>query len=607
MADAFDFVVVGAGTAGCVLAARLSEDPRNTVCLLEAGGEDRHPFIHVPATVAAAIARPSLNWRFMTVPQPALDDRRIPLPRGRVIGGSGSINGMVYFRGQPRDFDDWAAMGNPGWSYRDVLPYFIRSENNDSYADSPWHGRSGPIRVSHIARPNPMIAAFLEAMRSLGFKRCEDFNGPDPEGYGLRQGTIRNGRRDSTAVAYLRPARARGNLEVRTDSLVTRILLENGRAAGVEVERAGQLQRLQARREVVVCAGAVQSPQILLLSGIGDGEALRALGIEARQHLPGVGANYHDHVAAGILMEMSNSESYGISLRAAPRGAWNLLEYALFRRGPFASNVFEANAFVRSAPDRDRPDLQIVFQPARRNPGTFPFPLGHGFALSVVHLYPRSRGRVTLASPDPHVPPAVDPNLLADPEDLPPTLRGLELSRRIIAAPAFARYRAVEVQPGLAEQGDAALAGYVRRTAYTVHHPVGSCRMGIGRRRRRRCRLARARCSGIARRGRIGVSAHRGWQHQCGRRDGGRESRGHDPGRTSPATIRTDALNRQGEDDGGGEHQALEDRRRRSRPHRRGQQLGGRHRDAAAGRQARVRAADSRGWCRTSRPPQVGC
>jgi choline dehydrogenase-like flavoprotein len=248
-------------------------------------------------------------------------------------------------------------------------------------------------------------------------------------------------------VAYLRPARARTNLDVRTDSLVTRVLIENGRAAGVEVERAGRLQQLQARREVVVCAGAVQSPQILLLSGIGDGEALRSLGIEARRHSPGVGANYHDHLAAGILMEMSNSESYGISLRAAPRGAWNLLEYALFRRGPFASNVFEANAFVRSAPDRDRPDLQIVFQPARRNPGTFPFPLGHGFALSVVHLYPRSRGRVSLASPDPHVPPSVDPNLLADPDDLPPTLRGLELSRRIIAAPAFARYRAVEVQP----------------------------------------------------------------------------------------------------------------------------------------------------------------
>jgi len=478
MADRFDFVVVGAGTAGCVVAARLSEDRSTTVCLLEAGGEDRHPFIHIPATVGAAIARPSLNWRFMTVPQPALGNRRIPLPRGRVIGGSGSINGMVYFRGQPRDFDDWAAMGNPGWSYREVLPYFIRSESNDSYAGSPWHGRDGPIRVSHIPRTNPMIPAFMEAMRSLGFKRCEDFNGQDPEGYGPRQGTIRDGRRDSTAMAYLRPARARNNLEVLTDFLVTRVLLENGRATGVEVQRASEAQRVYARREVVICAGAVQSPQILLLSGIGDGEALRALGIEARHHLAGVGANFHDHLAAGILMEMSNSESYGISLRAAPRGAWNLLEYALFRRGPLASNVFEANAFVRSAPGVERPDLQIVFQPARRNPGTFPFPLGHGFALSVVHLYPRSRGRVSLASPDPRVPPAVDPNLLGDPDDLPPMLRGLELARRIIAAPAFARYRAVEVQPGPTAQGESALTEYVRRVAATVHHPVGSCRMG---------------------------------------------------------------------------------------------------------------------------------
>jgi choline dehydrogenase-like flavoprotein len=478
MGESFDYIVVGGGTAGCVLAARLSEDRRSTVCLVEAGGDDRHPFIHIPAAVAAAIGRPHLNWRFLTTPQPQLNNRRIPLPRGRVIGGSGSINGMVYFRGQPKDFDDWAAMGNPGWSYREVLPYFIRSESNDSYAGSPYHGTDGPIRVSHIPRPNPMIQAFLEAMRSLDFKRCEDFNGPDPEGYGPRQGTIRDGRRDSTATAYLRPARARDNLTVFTDTLVTRVLIQNRRATGIEVFHGGETRLLEARREVVLAAGAVQSPQLLLLSGIGDGATLQALGIGVVHHLPGVGANYHDHLAVGILMEMSNSESYGISLRATPRGIVNVLEYALFRRGPLASNVFEATAFIRSAQGLDRPDLQIVFQPARRNPGTFPFPLGHGFALSVVNLYPRSRGRVTLANPDPRAPPLVDPNLLGDPDDLAPTLRGLVLSRRIIAAAPFARYRATEVQPGPAVQDAAGLTEYVRRVGATVHHPVGTCRMG---------------------------------------------------------------------------------------------------------------------------------
>ncbi|HTV53017.1 MAG TPA: GMC family oxidoreductase N-terminal domain-containing protein, partial [Steroidobacteraceae bacterium] len=448
-ADTVDFVVVGAGTGGCALAARLAEAPGTRVALLESGGPDRHLFIRVPAAVAAAIGRPHLNWRFLTVPQPALAGRRIPIPRGRVVGGSGSINGMVYFRGQPRDFDEWAEAGNTGWSYREVLPYFIRSEANADFAGSPFHGSSGPMRVTHIRRPNALNYAFLEAMQGLGFARCADFNGPHPEGYGLRQGTIRDGRRESTATAYLRPALKRGNLQLITHAHVSRVLIEGGRAVGVEWRGpGGEPRRLSAQREVILCAGAILSPQILMLSGIGDAAELGAFGIPVRRHLPAVGSHLHDHLAVAVLMEMRDSTSYGISVRAAPRGAWNLLEYALARRGPFASNVFESNAFVRSAPGLDRPDIQVVFQPARRNRSLFPLPLGHGFAVSIVGLYPRSRGRVRLRSADPATPPDIDPNLLAVAEDIEPLVRGLELARRIVAAPSFARYRAREVAPG---------------------------------------------------------------------------------------------------------------------------------------------------------------
>jgi choline dehydrogenase len=479
-AETFDYVIVGAGTAGCVLAARLSERPDARVCLIEAGGPDRHPFIHVPAAVAAAIGTRSLNWGFLTVPQPQLNGRRIPIPRGRVVGGSGSINGMVYFRGQPRDFDDWAAAGNPGWSYREVLPYFIRSESNANYPGSPYHGTSGPMRVMHIPRPNPLNRAFLEAMATLGFRRCDDFNASDPEGYGPRQATVRDGRRESTASAYLRPALRRSNLRVLTGALVHRVTLEGGRAVGVEVGVGRDVRRLGARAEVIVSAGSILSPQILMLSGIGDGAALRRVGVDVKLDLPAVGAHLHDHLAAAVLMEMRNTASYGVSVRAAPRGAWNLLEYALGRKGPLASNVFEANAFVRTRAELSRPDIQIVFQPARRNPHTFPLPLGHGFAVSIVNLYPRSRGRVTLASADPRVAPCIDPNLLGEPADLEPLVRGLELARRIAGSPSFARYRAHEVAPGPAVQGEAALGHYVRQFASTVHHPVSTCRMGPG-------------------------------------------------------------------------------------------------------------------------------
>jgi len=476
--DAFDYVVVGAGTAGCVLAARLSEDRHVRVALIEAGPMDWHPFIHIPATVGAAISLRSINWRFMTVPQEHLAGRAIPIPRGHVVGGSGSINGMVYFRGHPTDFDDWAAAGNPGWSYREVLPYFLRSENNDAYPDSPYHGQGGPMNVTFIKRPNPMTPAFLEAMQALGYPRTSDFNGPTTEGYGPRQGTILKGRRVSTATAYLKPARDRDNLSILTNTRATEIILENHRAAGVAVVDSAGKRSLSVRKEVVLAGGAILSPHLLMLSGIGDQAQLYAAGIKLRHHLPGVGANYHDHLAVGVLMEMSNSESYGLSWRAAPRNLLNVFQYALFRTGPLSSNVFEATGFIRTLPELSRPDVQIVFQAARRNPHPFPFPLGHGYAISIVGLNPSSRGSVRLAGADPLAAPLVDPKLFSHPDDVATLLRGFRIGRRVAHSPAFARYRATEVGPGQTVQDDAAIIEYIRKAASTVHHPCGSCRIG---------------------------------------------------------------------------------------------------------------------------------
>ncbi len=475
--ETFDYIVVGAGSAGCVVAARLSENPSTRVCLIEAGPRDSHPFIHIPAMVGAAIATRAINWRFLTAPQPRLANRRIPVPRGRVIGGSGSINGMVYHRGQPADYGDWVAAGNPGWSYQEVLPYFLRSERNLFYAGSPYHSSSGPMNVKFVDRPNSMTAAFLAAMAALGFSPCEDFAGPNPEGYGLRQGTIRDGRRVSTATAYLEPARARANLAVLTDALVERVVFDARRAVGVDVRQGGELKRLAARAEIVISGGSINSPQILMLSGVGDGAHLRQLGIEVVHDLPSVGTNLHDHLAAAVLMEMRDTASYGISARTLPRGAWNLLEYAVGRKGPLASNVFESTAFLRTTAGLSRPDIQLVFQTARRNRSTFPLPLGHGFAFSAVSLYPKSRGRIRLASPDPAAHPDIDPNLLGDPADVAPLVRGIQLGRKIAQSAAFAHYRAREVQPGPEARDEAAIVDYIRRASGTVHHPVGTCYM----------------------------------------------------------------------------------------------------------------------------------
>jgi choline dehydrogenase-like flavoprotein len=478
----FDYVIVGAGTAGCVLAARLSEDPHTRVCLIEAGGPARHPFIRVPALVGAAIVHRGLTWGLSTEPQTALNNRRIPLPRGKVIGGSGSINGMAYHRGHPTDYDDWAAAGSTGWSWKEVLPYFRLSENNADRRDTAVHGIDGPIHVTFIPKPNRLNQAFGDAFAAVGgYPHCDDFTGLVPEGYGLRQGTIHRGRRDSSATAMLMPAVKRPNLTVLSRTSVTGIRIEAGRATGADVAAAPAAgsRAVRASREVLLCAGAVHSPQLLMLSGIGPAQHLESLGIVVKANLGGVGANYHDHPAVPIALEMRDTTSYGLSWRTLPRALWNLAEYLLARRGPLASNVFESTAFIRSHADAVRPDIQIAFQPARRNLNSSALPVGHGFAFSVVNLYPRSRGEVRLASSDPKMKPRVNPNILVDAADREPLLRGLHLVRQLCDTPAFAPYRATEVRPGRKLGSDAELQAYLREATATVHHPVGSCRMGI--------------------------------------------------------------------------------------------------------------------------------
>ena len=466
-----DYLIVGGGSAGCVLAARLSEDPDVRVLLLEAGDRDVRPEIHIPATFSK-LFQSEADWNYHTVPQAGAGGRRLYWPRGKVLGGSSSINAMIYIRGHHADFDGWAAAGCDGWGFSDVLPYFKRSEDNVRGA-SAYHGADGPLRVEDPKNPSPVSLAFLNAAEAAGHARTPDFNGAQQAGAGLYQLTQKNGRRASAATAFLKPIRRRTNLTIRTNALVRRIVVEGGRAVGAEVVQDGRVETVYADREVIVCGGAVNSPQLLMLSGIGPADALAALGIEVVLDRPAVGENLHDHLIVGLHYALNepvslvNAETLGSALR-----------YLLTRRGMLSSNIAEAGLFVDSHGGGGVPDLQFHVAPVLFAGHGLEPPTDHGFSLGPTLVRPQSRGRLRLRSTDPEAHPAIDPAALADPADVQVLMAGLRLAREIAEAGPLDRFRGAPLDPGPASFADADLEAHVRQTCETLYHPVGTCRMG---------------------------------------------------------------------------------------------------------------------------------
>jgi len=476
----FDYIVIGGGSAGCVLAGRLSEDPALRVCLLEAGGSDASVLIHCPGGLAV-MAKFELNgWGQRTTPQPGLNRRQGYQPRGKVLGGSSSINAMIYARGQPADYDHWAAQGNPGWAWQDVLPYFKRSEHNERGADA-WHGQGGPLNVMDLRSPNPVAQQFVEAGVQAGELRNGDFNGPAQEGVGMYQVTHKNGERFSAAKAYLTPHLARPNLRVITGARATRIVLEGRRAVGVEYEQGGVRQTLRCSREVLLAAGALLSPQLLMLSGVGPGEHLRQQGIAVAHDLPGVGMHLHDHVDVVQVMDAPGVyDLFGLSIPGAGRLLRGVAEWRRARSGMLTTNFAESGGFIKSRPEEAAPDLQLHFVIGKLVDHGRKTVLGHGYSCHVCLLQPKSRGSVRLASREPQALPLVDPNFLGDADDVQRLVRGVRRMRHILAQPALAQYGARESKASAGARSDAEIEQFVRNYADTIYHPVGSCRMGPG-------------------------------------------------------------------------------------------------------------------------------
>jgi choline dehydrogenase len=478
-AGIFDYVIVGAGSAGAVLASRVSEDPSATVCLIEAGPRDHNPLIHIPIGLAFIMRFKSIDWAYETTPQPNLEGRRLYWPRGKTLGGSSSINAMVYIRGVPADYDGWVEQGASGWGWSSVLPYFKKAQDQERGADA-YHGTGGPLGVCDLRHSSAMSRAFAESGADLQIPINPDFNGESQEGLGLYQVTQRNGERCSTAAAYLSSTKSRKNLTILTGGMAQKVVLESRRAKGVNLLHGGRPHTVHARREVILSGGAINSPQLLMLSGIGPGRHLQELGIPVVSHLPGVGQNLQDHLDVIIQGKNRSLAGYGITPSMAPRGLWGLLAYGLKRHGFLTSNLAEAGGFVRLNPSAAGSELQFHFLPARMKDHGRKTVLGYGYSLHVGCLQPKSRGEIRLASIDPLAAPVIDPRYLEHHHDAQTMLEGVKLARRIIAATPFARYRGREAEPGVKVQSDRDLLSFVRSKAESIYHPAGTCRMGGG-------------------------------------------------------------------------------------------------------------------------------
>ena len=475
--EAFDYIIVGAGSAGCVLANRLSADPRHHVLLIEAGGPDDNPWIHIPVGYFKTMHNPETDWCYKTEPDPNLNGRSLDWPRGKTLGGSSSINGLLYIRGHRTDFDQWRQLGNAGWSYEDVLPYFRRAEDQEEGADA-YHGEGGPLGVSNMRIHREICDRFIDAAEEIGIPRLQDFNGANMEGAGYFQLTARGGRRCSTAVGYLHPVKQRSNLTVATHAHTKQVLISNGRATGVSLDLNGQAITVQARGEVILSAGAIGSPQILMLSGIGPAEQLKAHGIEIIADREGVGGNLQDHLQTRMVFKTSKPITLNDQLRNPIRKAAMGVEYALTRRGPLSMGASQACAFVKSRPELEAPDIQFHVQPLsadKPGEGTHKF---SAFTSSTCQLRPESRGHIELKSANPHDYPAIHPNYLATELDRWTTIEGIKISRKIMAASAMAPMIAEEHLPGSHVQSDDELLAAARDISQTIYHPVGTCKMG---------------------------------------------------------------------------------------------------------------------------------